>query len=245
MRRRIRTREAPRYAGPVIQPTPALPWTTAFVYALPHGVAVGYHLPEGPDPVDPEILARLTGAERTHAEALRGYRQVQFVGGRLALAVAFGELGTRRAPVLTDEHGAPILPEGLVGSITHKQDLAVALVARGRVGVGVDLEETTRPRPGVAERVLTPRELEAVRTLVPSRQWVDTVVRFSVKESVYKAIHPTLQRYVGFGEVEVWPGTDGVDRIEALVPDVAAFTFEARHAWIGERILSTVRAEPK
>ena len=111
--------------------------------------------------------------------------------------------------------------------------------------MGVDLEETTRPRPGVAERVLTPRELEAVRALVPSRQWVDTVVRFSVKESVYKAIHPTLRRYVGFGEVEVWPGTDGVDRIEALVPDVAAFTFEARHAWIGERVLSSVRAEPK
>ena len=121
----------------------------------------------------------------------------------------------------------------------------MALVARGRVGVGVDLEDTDRTRPGVAERVLTPNELAAVRQLVPSRQWVDTVVRFSVKESVYKAIHPTLQRYVGFGEVEVWPGTDGADRVDPLVPDVATFRFEARHVWIGERVLSTVRAELK
>jgi len=229
----------------VIHLSPPEPWTTAFVYALPHGVVVGCHLPSGPEPVSAEVLSRLVPAERTFAQSLRAYRQVQFVGGRLALSVAFAELGCRRAAVLSDSFGAPIMPESLVGSITHKQDLAVGLVARGRVGVGVDLEDTDRVRPGVAERVLTPSELAAVKALVPSRQWVDTVVRFSVKESVYKAIHPALRRYVGFGEVEVWPGTDGCDRVEPLVPDVAAFRFEARHTWIGERVLSTVRAEPR
>lgn len=220
-----------------------MPWATAFVYALPHGVVVGIHLPAGSAHVPPEVLGRLAAPERVLADGLRGYRQIQFTGGRLAFSVAFAELGSRRAAVLSDEHGAPMLPEGLVGSVTHKQDLAVALVARGRVGVGVDLEETCRARPGVAERVLTARELEAVKALVPSRQWVDTVLRFSVKESVYKAIHPTLRRFVGFGEVEVWPGADGTDRVEPLVPDVATFEFEARHVWMGERVLSTVRAE--
>jgi 4'-phosphopantetheinyl transferase EntD len=227
----------------VIETTPRAPWTVAFLQALPHGVAVGVHLPEGADPVQPEVLSRLTGPERKCAEGLRAYRQVQFVGGRLALAAGFAEMGARRVPVLTDEHGAPTLPEGLVGSVTHKQDLAVALLARGRAGVGVDLEDTDRPRPGVAARVLTPRELAAVEALVPHRQWVDTVVRFSVKESVYKAVHPTLRRYVGFGEIEVWPDTGGVDRLEPLVPDLARFQFTARHNWIGTRVLSTVRAE--
>lgn len=229
----------------MIHPSPPVPWALAFVNALPHGVVVGVHLPLSSDPVDDEALGRLTGPERAHATGLRGFRQVQFVGGRLAAATAFAELGARRAPVLSDEHGAPTLPEGLVGSITHKQDLAIALMARGRVGIGVDLEDTDRPRPGVPERVLTPRELAAVRELPESRQWVDTVVRFSVKESVYKAIHPTLRRYVGFGEVEVWPGTDGWDRVEPVSPDVAGFHFEARHCWMGCRVLSTVRAEPR
>lgn len=227
----------------MIQPSPAAPWALAFVHALPHGVVVGVHLPAGPEPVEAAALARLTGPERDVAVALRGFRQVQFVGGRLAAAAAFAELGTRRASVLSDEHGAPVMPEGMVGSITHKQDLAVALLARGGVHVGVDLEDTDRPRPGVPERVLTPDELAAVRALPESRQWVDTVVRFSVKESVYKAIHPTVRRYVGFGEVEVWPGTDGWDRVAPITPELQAYQFEARHCWLGARVLSTVRAE--
>lgn len=229
----------------MIQPTPPAPWALAFVHALPHGVVVGVHLPASPEPVEAAALGRLTSAERDVAATLRAYRQVQFVGGRLAVAAAFAEMGTRRASVLSDEHGAPIMPDGLVGSITHKQDLAVALLARGSVHVGIDLEDTDRPRPGVAERVLTPEELAAVRALPESRQWVDTVVRFSVKESVYKAVHPTLRRYVGFGEVEVWPGTDGWDRVEPVTPDLKGFQFEARHCWIGVRVLTTVRAEPR
>ncbi len=228
----------------MIHPSPPLPWDVAFVYALPHGVVVGVHLPGGPEPVDDEPMSRLLAPERALAAGLRGYRQVQFVGGRLAAAAAFAELGTRRAPVLSDEHGAPSLPDGWVGSISHKQDLAVVLVARGRTGVGVDLEDTDRPRPGVAARVLTAPELAAVQALPESRQWVDTVVRFSVKESVYKAVHPTLRRYVGFGEVEVWPGTDGTDRVQPISTDLQGFEFEARHEWIGCRVLSTVRALP-
>ncbi len=229
----------------MIHPEPAAPWALAFVNAIPHGVVVGVHLPAGPDPVEEAVLTRLVPAERDAAVALRGFRQVQFVGGRLAVAAAFAELGTRRMAVLADEHGTPLFPEGLVGSISHKQDLAVALLARGSVAVGVDLEDTDRPRPGVPERVLTPRELEAVRALPESRQWVDTVVRFSVKESIYKAIHPTLRRYVGFGEVEVWPGTDGWDRVDPVTPELTTFQFEARHCWIGMRVLTTVRAEAR
>ena len=184
----------------MIHPSPPSPWDVAFVVALPHGVVVGVHLPGGSEPVEDEPMSRLLAPERALAAGLRGYRQVQFVGGRIAAAAAFAELGTRRAPVLSDDHGAPLLPEGWVGSISHKQDLAVVLVARGRTGVGVDLEDTDRPRPGVAARVLTAPELSAVLALPESRQWVDTVVRFSVKECVYKAVHPTLRRYVGFGE---------------------------------------------
>ncbi len=189
------------------------------------------------------VLARLTGPERDVAISLRGYRQVQFVGGRLALGVGFSEMGVRKAPVTSDEHGAPLLPDGFSGSITHKQDLAIGLLARGRARVGVDLEDTDRPRPGVAARVLTAPELAAVEALPESRRWVDTVLRFSVKESIYKAVHPTLRRYVGFGEVAVWPGTNGNDRVEPLVPDLERFHFAARHCWIGDRVLSTVRAE--
>lgn len=224
---------------------PFAPFTTAFVTAVPHGIAAGVHLPPGPDPVPTEVLARLHPDERSHALTLGGYRQVQFVGGRLAFGEVFPELGLRRVGVLTNLHGAPELPHGVTGSITHKNELAIAMVARGGPGLGIDLEDTERDRPGVAARVLRPEELEAVERLPVERRWRDTAVRFSLKEAIYKALHPFLLRYIGFQEVAVWPSPDGVDRVEAhLQAEEGPFHFEARHYWLQGRVFTTVRVRP-
>ena len=215
------------------------------VTAIPHGIAAAVHLPAGADPVPTEVLARLHPDERRYALTLGGFRQVQFVGGRLAFGEVFPELGLRRAPVLSNSHGAPDLPAGVTGSVTHKTELAIAMLARGGPGLGIDLEDTDRDRPGVAARVLRPEELAAVENLAADRRWRDTAVRFSLKESVYKALHPFLQRYIGFQEVAVWPSPDGVDRIEAhLAPGEGPFTFEARHYWLERRVFTAVRARP-
>lgn len=230
----------------MIRLSPYAPYTPAFVVALPHGIAAGVHLPDAPNPVPTEILARLHPDERAHATTLGGYRQVQFVGGRLALGELFPELGLRRSPVLTNTHGAPVLPAGVTGSVTHKNDLAIAMIARGSPGLGIDLEETDRDRPGVASRVLRAEELAAVEALPAERRWRDTAVRFSVKEAVYKALHPFLLRYIGFGEVAVWPSPDGIDRIEPhLGPHEGPFVFDARHYWVENRVFSTVRIRPQ
>jgi 4'-phosphopantetheinyl transferase EntD len=229
----------------VIRLAPAAPYASAFIVALPHGIAAGVHLPPHPEPVPKEVLARLHPDERSHAQTLGGFRQVQFVGGRLALGELFPELGLRRSPVLTNPHGAPDLPAGVAGSVTHKNDLAIAMIARGSPGLGIDLEETDRDRPGVASRVLRPEELAAVEALSPDRRWRDTAIRFSVKESIYKALHPFLLRYIGFGEVAVWPSPDGIDRVEAfLAGGESGFVFDARHYWVESRVLSTVRVRP-
>lgn len=229
----------------MIQPTPPVPYQPAFLLALPLGMVAGVHLPGTGDVVPTEILARLHPEERVHATTLRGFRQAEFAGGRLAMGALFGEMGLRRSPVLSDPHGAPDVPSGLVGSITHKRDLAVAILARGGPGLGVDLEETDRDRPGVAARVLRPEELEAVQALPEARRWTDTALRFALKEAVYKAVHPFVRRYVAFDEVAVWPSPDGIDRIDPYFADGAGpFRIEARHAWVGSRVLAMVRIRP-
>jgi 4'-phosphopantetheinyl transferase EntD len=256
------------YAPPVFRLAAPAPYQTAFCVALPHGLVAGVYLPGAdpesaspmPAPVPESVLDTLHPEERAHAATLRGFRQVEFVGGRLALAQAIPEIGMRPEPVLSDPHGAPALPPGVVGSVAHKRDLAVAAVARGfgphrpddveagraaPLGIGIDLEDTDRPRAGVAERVLRPEELAAVHELPEARRWVDTVIRFAVKEAVYKALHPFLRRYIGFGEVAVWPTPDGVDRVEPFLADPGGdFVFEARHYWIEHRVLATVRVRP-
>jgi enterobactin synthetase component D len=229
----------------VIRTSPPVLWQPAFVAALPHGMVAGVHIPDSADPVPEDVLDLLPPTERALAVTLGGYRQTQFVGGRLAFNEAFAELGARRAPILPDVHGAPALPRGLVGSVSHKRDLAVALLARGGPGLGVDLEETDRERPGVATRVLRAEELAEIDQLAPDRRWTETALRFSIKEAVYKALHPFLHRYIGFGEVAIRTTPEGIDQvIPYLQADEGPFVFDARHTWVDSRVLTSVRVRP-
>eukprot|EP00804_Cyclotella_cryptica_P006753 CCRYP_015719-RA/>CCRYP_015719-RA protein AED:0.37 eAED:0.54 QI:0/0/0/1/1/1/3/0/445 len=79
-------------------------------------------------------------------------------------------------------------------------------------GVGIDLERIDDERgERIRRKVLTEREQEelgGLETLGISRG-EEVMLRFSLKESVYKAMHPVLCEYVGFQEAEVHPLADG------------------------------------
>ena len=166
------------------------------------------------------------------------------MGGRLAAQAALRGLGRSPSPVLSGPRGAPTGPKGLNVSISHKNNLAVALVARSELGsIGIDLEHLEPARHGVAERVLRPEELEAVRALPQERQWVATVLRFTIKEAIYKALAPRLVRYIGFDEASVAPGVNGDAEIRLFLKsgDGPAH-IEARYIWLSTAVLATVRA---
>ncbi|HEU4730952.1 MAG TPA: 4'-phosphopantetheinyl transferase superfamily protein [Kofleriaceae bacterium] len=158
--------------------------------ALAHGACVIIEL------ADPEAaLAALDPAEQAHASLLGAPRRHDYIAGRTALHLALGS----PAPILSDVRGAPIIPDGWVGSVSHKGAFAAALVARAGLGhIGVDLERAAPPRVDLAPRILTPRELAAV----PDRGRAVTL-RFAIKEAIYKAVDPYVRRYVGFTEVEL------------------------------------------
>jgi enterobactin synthetase component D len=219
------------------------PYSVAFVEALSHGVAVGIYLPDSPDPVPAEVLDQLHPAEREAAAGMRAYRQVSYTGGRLAIQVAMEQLGGPLESVGSGPRGEPLLPGGLAGSITHKRTLAVALVAREAHGaLGIDLEDLHPARDGIAERVLRPEELEAIAHLPSDRRWTATAVRFSIKEAVYKAVHPFVNRYVGFEEASCQLDVDGTARVDLLLNEESRqFRVEARYYWLPGQVLSTVR----
>ena len=219
------------------------PFSTAFQRAVHFGLLVGVHLPDSKEPVPKPTLERLPEPARSHARSLGGYRQVDWVGGRLALANSLDGLGHNPGDLLPDEHGAPVLPPGVTGSVSHKRTLAVALTARTEHGtLGCDLEDLSPERDGIAERVLLPEELEVVRALPPERQWVGTLLRFSFKESIYKALHPFVHRYVGFDEAFVDPDTDQTAHIELRLKEgEGPFQLEGRFLWLPGRVLTMVR----
>jgi enterobactin synthetase component D len=220
-----------------------LPYTVAFHHATPHGVVTAVHIPDAPDPVPDEVLAQLPDPEAAHARTLRGYRQIEFAGGRIALRQACLQLGPAPAALLADDRGAPVLPAGLVGSISHKRGLAVAMAARvGQGTLGIDLEDYGPPRPSIAPRILTPEELAYVDALPDGRRWFAIVLRFSIKESIYKALDPYVRRYVGFHEARVEPDLHGAARVSLdLAHGEGPFDVDARYEWLRGRILTSVR----
>src|SRR5215216_5763537 len=88
----------------------------------PHGACVLVEL--APDELS-AALARLPPIEQAHARGLGELRRRDFIAGRLALHEALGDF---TVPLLSDDRGAPVLPDGWVGSVSHKGPVAAALV---------------------------------------------------------------------------------------------------------------------
>lgn len=232
-------------------------FNVAFQHATPHGVVAAVNIPDSPEPVPDEVLAGLPVAESEYARSLRGYRQVQFVGGRIALRECCSILGVRAGALLPNDRGAAVVPAGLVGSVSHKATLAIAMVAgSGRGTLGVDLEDYGPPRMGIAPRVLTARELAEIADLPDGRRWISTLLRFSLKEAIYKALDPYVRRYVGFHEAEVTPDLHGAAQVALTLtpprpspdspppPAEGPFRVDARYEWLQGRLMTSVRITP-
>lgn len=219
------------------------PFGPAGDLATPHGIAAMTHLPDAGDPVPDAVLAQLPGPEVDHARTLGGFRQVSFVGGRLALHAAMRHIGAPDVPVLPDPRGTPALPGDWTASVSHKRTLAIAMVGRGPAGtLGIDLENLAPARLGIAERVLRPAEQAAIASLPPDRAWIGLLLRFSTKEAIYKALDPYVRRWVGFEEAEVTPGRDGLTDVTLhLAHAEGPFFVDARYRWLPGHVLTTVR----
>ncbi len=124
------------------------------------------------------------------------------------------------APIGTTPRGGPLLPAGWTGSISHKDTIAVGLASPSKSHtVGVDVEVDRPLVHDIARLILTARELEEIAPLAPEPRAREVLLRFSAKESIYKALDPYVGRYVGFAEAEVTPLADGTAKVALLLRD--------------------------
>ena len=171
--------------------------------------------------------------ELAFSDSLSNNHRIRFLGGRIALRRAMGpNLSQRVAPVLRGPRGAPTLAL-CGGSISHKDEVAAAIVRfdlkshvdisepnmvqetsrKIRECIGIDVEnfDTKRRVDLLTPRILTQREIRNLGALKRTGLSIpqEVLLSFSLKEAVYKAIDPFLQRHVTFKEVEVFPENDG------------------------------------
>ncbi|MFL6136228.1 MAG: 4'-phosphopantetheinyl transferase [Frankiaceae bacterium] len=138
-------------------------------------------------------------------------RRREFTTGRACARQALAALGVPPAPLLPGARREPLWPAGVVGSITHCDGYRAAAVARDDdiASIGIDAEPNEPLPDGVLRIVSLPEErlwLERLGTGAPGDACWDRLL-FCLKESVFKAWYPLVQRELGFTEamVEVDP----------------------------------------
>jgi 4'-phosphopantetheinyl transferase EntD len=171
--------------------------------------------------IDPGVvLAQLHPDERAAGAALPIARRGEWAAGRLALRAALTRAGADAdLPIGVDDRGAPRVPAGFTGSISHKRGLAIALAAPLDAGarLGVDLELDAPSKVAIDARVLTAAEREGLASLDDDVRGRAVMLRFAIKEAVYKAVDPFVRRYVGFQEVELALDDAGAARVTSAL----------------------------
>lgn len=150
---------------------------------------------------DPALLAE-DDLTRCGIPPVRGVakRQAEYLAGRLCAREALRRVSGRASVPAVGEDRAPQWPHGVVGSITHGDNWAAALVAadsRWR-GLGLDVERLLPAERAqrLQGEILTTAELQRLQGLDEESRAARISLTFSLKESLFKALYPlTLTRF--------------------------------------------------
>jgi 4'-phosphopantetheinyl transferase EntD len=161
--------------------------------------------------------------EAALVDGSRPDRLAELATGRECARRALREIGIDdpdRA-ILADEHGAPVWPEGVVGSISHTAGWTGAVAARrtrqaGIASIGLDAEVAAPLPVGALEVVASDRERLALARLGRADAHIPwDAVLFSAKEAAYKASYPLTGVVLHHEQVAVVLAPDGRFRAEA------------------------------
>jgi len=145
-------------------------------------------------------------------------RAAAFCGGRAALHSAMRACGIAHVgPIARAACGSPVLPPGVLASISHTHGLAASLVRLATPGaleaIGLDVEYSARTfAPRLGDRVLTESERAQVsaEAALGSSPQAGVLLRFSLKEALYKALHQLdAHEGIAFRDVTMTPLLNG------------------------------------
>ncbi|MBX7278040.1 4'-phosphopantetheinyl transferase superfamily protein [Pseudomonas sp. ERGC3:05] len=176
-------------------------------------------------------------------------RQAEFLAGRVCARAALLQLDQLDCVPAIGEDRAPVWPGHISGSITHSTGHAAAIVAHKAQwrGLGMDLENvlTLERAERLAGEILTADELQRMAALPREQIALLVTLTFSVKESLFKALYPIVQKRFYFEHAEVleWSAA-GYVRLR-LLTDLSAqwchgTELEGQFVVDGEQLLSLV-----
>ncbi len=116
-------------------------------------------------------------------------RRRDFALGRFCAHQALAALGRSEAAIGRHKNGAPLWPDGVVGSITHTSGYAAALAADGEriSGIGVDAERLGAVSEDIWPKLFGTGERDYLEKLDGEDRELCATLFFCAKEACYKA----------------------------------------------------------
>lgn len=132
-------------------------------------------------------------------------RLMDFCKGRYCAHQALEKIGCHAFPILRDEFGAPIWPEGITGSISHSGDVAAAVVARKTniQGIGLDLQKRAIFPSAVLSVLFHDDEVASFLSIPTDLADLYAYAIFSAKESAIKCFYAAREYLAYLNEIVI------------------------------------------
>jgi enterobactin synthetase component D len=138
-------------------------------------------------------------------------RKNEFLAGRFCAREALRQVAPELAdvPIPVGAQRAPVWPDGIVGAITHARGFASVAIARSAdargIGLDAEIEIAVDVAPTIADTITAKDELDAAIEATGLPYNVALTVIFSAKETLFKALYPSVGRYFDFLEARIDP----------------------------------------
>jgi len=176
----------------------------------------------------------LPALEDALVEKAAAKRRREFALGRACARAALKGLGHGDAVIGKSANGAPIWPNGIIGSITHTASYAASLVGEARhfSGIGLDAERVGGVTQDLWPRLFTAQERDHLLSLDDVDQPVVATLIFSAKEACYKAWGGIGA--LAFRDIHVTPDRDGFTAVRGRE------SLQGRHVVAADLMLTAV-----
>lgn len=151
------------------------------------------------------VCDQLYEEERDYVSRAVVRRKAEFGTARVLVRSALQERGFPAQPFLPREDRSPRWPDGVIGSISHTDNLCGVVISTSKqlLSIGFDIEADRSEKEGLKHLVLTPRESSELSTDGSNNvEWMIGLI-FSIKEAIYKCQFPITGQFVNFIDVGV------------------------------------------
>ncbi|MBL4831746.1 MAG: 4'-phosphopantetheinyl transferase superfamily protein [Aliivibrio sp.] len=163
-------------------------------------------------------------------------RKAEYLAGRYCAKTLLDKRHFEDFDLQSGAGRAPCWPESIVGSISHVNDTAMAVVDSNTNlhTLGIDVEKLITPSiiNTTSATILTKDEISLLKQCELDFSHAFTVT-FSMKESLYKALYPQVNKFFDFHSAEIISISEELQQITLKLTKTLSEHYREGHLFIG------------